>query len=202
MVFLSQTLSKLRLPLLAFASIALAACSTTTTQSFNVSKNSNVESSRIAVGADFGKYDRLLAGEMGIYFPTDSAPSTDDQQRIRQIFRKAFLAELSGYQIVNEKGATTLEVQASLIDLRHATGAEASGLSREVRSMAKPGALVFLMELKDSVSEETLGRAADSAVAPTFSTSSDTRTDWDAIESAAAHWAGLFRQFLDINLNK
>ena len=68
--------------------------------------------------------------------------------------------------------------------------------------MARPGSLVFLMELKDSRSEAVLARAADSAEAPAFATSSDGATDWPEVETAAAHWAELFRQFLDQNLNQ
>ena len=65
-----------------------------------------------------------------------------------------------------------------------------------------PGAIIFLMELKDSKSGKILARAADSASAPAFSTSTTTRTDWDAVEDAAFRWARLFREFLDQNLGK
>lgn len=185
------------------AALILAGCSTTTTQSFNVVKDSAVEASYIAVGADFSKYDRLTADDMGIFFPTRAATSVADQQRIRQIFRQAFLSRLDGYVVVqDEKGPSTLLVQASLIDYRNASGADVPSVRRELRDIAKPGALMFLMELKDSESGAVLARAADSAATPTFSTSSDTTTDWTAVEEAAAHWADLFRSFLDNNLNK
>lgn len=188
--------------LLSLVGLCLLGCSSTTTQSFNVPKNSNVESSRIAVGANFGKFDRLTAKDMGIYFPADATPGIDDQQRIRQIFRQSFIAELGHYQIVETAGPSTLEVQATLIDLRQATSAEVPRLAREVRAMSQPGTLVFLMELKDSVSGETLARAADSTANPSFSSSPETSTDWGTVEAAASHWAELFRQFLDENLNK
>lgn len=187
---------------LSFVGLLSAACSTTTTQSFNVNKNSSVEASYTATDADFGKYDRLYARDMGIFFPTNAAPSIDDQERTRQIFRAAFLGELSNYQIVADKGPTALEVQASLIDYRNATGADVPAVRRELRDIARPGALMFLMELKDPESGRVLARAADSASAPAFSTSPDTVTDWSAVEAAAARWARLFRDFLDANLNK
>lgn len=179
-----------------------AACTTTTTQSFNVNKNAQVETSYIAADADFGKYDRLFASDMGIFFPTDAAPSLEDQRRTRHIFRGAFLSELTGYLIVRDKSPSALDVQATIIDYRNATGADVPSVRRELRDIARPGALMFLMELKDSQSGQVLARAADSASAPAFSTSSDTVTDWRAVETAAARWAGLFRQFLDENLNK
>ena len=188
--------------LLSLTALWLLGCSSTTTQSFNVPKNSNVESSRIAVDADFGNYDRLTAQDMGIYFPANAAPSIEDQQRIRQIFREAFISELSDYQIVETKGPSTLEVQATLIDLRQANAGDVPNLGREVRDMSQPGTLVFLMELKDSVSGKILARAADSTGNPSFSTSAETATDWGTVETAAARWAELFRQFLDENLNK
>lgn len=201
MNLLRRTIKKLLWIVLPVAGLLTAACTTTTTQSFNVNKNAQVETSYVATDADFGKYDRLFASDMGIFFPTDAAPSLDDQRRTRQIFREAFLGELSGYQIVREKGPSALDVQATIIDYRNATGADVPNVRRELKDIARPGALMFLMELKDSESGKVLARAADSASAPAFSTSADTNTDWDAVETAAMRWAQLFRQFLDNNLN-
>ena len=189
------------LTLTAVCLIAVA-CTTVETQSFKNTGSPNVKAAYLATDADFGKYDRLTAEEMGIYFPEDAAPSTSDQQRTRQIFREAFLGELAGYQIVTENGPTTLAVQASLVDFRSATYADASTVRRELRDFVEPGALLFLMELKDSESGRILARAADSASAPTFSSSTATATDWTSVESAANRWAELFRKFLDENLNK
>lgn len=198
---LRRTIKKLLWIVLPVAGLLTAACTTTTTQSFNVNKNAQVETSYVATDADFGKYDRLFASDMGIFFPTDAAPSLNDQRRTRQIFREAFLGELSGYQIVRDKGPSALDVQATIIDYRNATGADVPNVRRELKDIARPGALMFLMELKDSESGKVLARAADSASAPAFSTSADTITDWDAVETAAMRWAQLFRQFLDNNLN-
>ncbi len=194
----------IRLPGLALASVCVLAtgCTTVTTQSFRVVDSPNVEAAYIAVGADFGKYDQLMAEDMGIYFPTNAAPSVKDQQRTRQIFREAFLGQLTDYRIVDGKGPTTLLVHATLIDFRNATGADVPLVRSELRDIARPGALLFLMELKDSTTGEVLARAADSASAPAFSTSTNSETDWSTVESSATRWAKLFRQFLDDNLNK
>lgn len=187
---------------LAVTSLLFIGCTTVTTQSFRINKNSNVESSQIAVGADFGKYDRLTAEGMGIFFPEDAAPSKEDQQRTRQIFRTAFLDELQGYRIVESKGPTTLEIRPTLIDYRKSSGGDAQHVRRDLRDIANPGSLVFLMELVDSESGEVLARAADSASVSTFNIGDSTITDWDAVQSAAERWAKLFRNFLDENLNK
>ena len=201
-----MTVSKTRVPMhtpaLAIVALLAAGCSTVETQSFNVGRGGNVESAQIAVDADFSRCDRLQAEEMGIYFPAGVAMPGADLQRLRQSFREAFLAELEGYSISREPGPTTMQVQASLIDLRGSAGTDISGLRRDVRDIAKAGSLVFLMEMRDSTSGRVLARAADSARAPALGTSAGSDTDWTAVEDAAAHWARLFRQFLDENLGR
>ena len=182
--------------------LLLSACTTVTTQSFNVSKNANVEAAQIAADADFSKYNELIADDMGIFFPQDAAPSEGDQKKLRQIFRAAFLSELSGYTIVDQSGPRVMRVQATLVDFRGASAADLPLVRRELRDIARPGALLFLMEFKDSESGRLLGRAADSAAAPKFATSSGETTDWTSVETAAQRWAGLFRQFLDDNLSQ
>ncbi len=168
-------------------------------QSFRVDNDSEIESAQIAIDANFNQYRQLLATEMGIYFPQDHSTTADDVNRIRAIFRSAFLTELEGYNIVNEAGPDTMAVQASLIDMRNTIGDQIPHMRREIREMAQPGTIVFLMELRDSVSDRVLARAADSAKAPTISNEAGSETDWASIESAAAHWAELFRTFLDEN---
>lgn len=190
-----------RLGTIVIASLTIAACSTVESQSFNVSNSENVESAYIAVDADFSRYDRLQAADMGIFFPADSGTPPEDIQRIRQIFRSAFVDELQGYEIVNTPGPSTMKVQASLIDLRNSSTATLMSLSREVRDIASNGELLFLMELRDSSTDAVLARAADSAKTPTFATSENVATDWSSVEAAAQHWAALFRNFLDQNLS-
>lgn len=182
--------------------LALVACTTVETQSFVVNKGARIESAQIAVGADFSKYDRLQAADMGIYFPADSEMQPEDQQRLRKSFRDAFLAQLEGYSITREPGPSTMKVEASLIDLRGSAGAGSAlySMRRDIRDLATGGSLVFLMELKDSQTDQVLARAADSAKLPAIGTSPDVETDWQAVDEAAAHWATLFRGFLDQNL--
>lgn len=194
---------RMRLIIAALSLLGIAGCVTSVeTESYRVSRNPNIESAQVVVDADFGRYDRLFVEPMGIYFPKDHAPSKEDQDRTRQIFREAFRAELEGYSIVGEKGPSALLIQASLIDFRLAENSDVMSVRRGLRDMATPGSLVFLMELRDSETDRELARAADSASAPTFASSSGTYTDWEAVEAAAANWAVLFRNFLDENLNK
>ena len=193
--------SSARIAILTLAIAALAGCATVESQSFTVAKGSNVESAQIATDANFGRYDRLQAEEMGIFFPSGSATPQADLLRIRQIFRTAFLGELENYVIVGEPGPSTMKVQASLIDLRNAQAGALPQLRSGLQDVAQSGSLVFLMEMRDSESDRVLARAADSASAPTFASGGQT-TDWSSVEEAAARWAALFRQFLDDNLGK
>jgi len=188
--------------ILLFACFLTTACTTVTTQSFRVNQNSDIDSSYIATDAEFGKYKDLLADDMRIFFPPNSALPDSELQRIRQIFRDSFLAEVQAYEIVDAPGPSTLNVQASLIDLRNSASSQLPGLRREVQAIAEPGSLLFLMELSDSVSGRVLARAADSAASPEFSSADSDVTDWSSVEAAARHWAILFRRFLDQNLNQ
>ena len=186
--------------LLVIAALVTAACTTTTAQTFRRNPDSAVEAAFIASDADFSQYDRLTGAEMGIFFPTSTDIPDTDLERIRSIFRTAFLAELDGYDIVDAPGRGVMLVEASLIDLRASTYADIPSLRREVRDIATPGSLVFLMELKDSRSERILGRAADTSRNPGIGTDALDASEWRDVEAAAAYWASLFRQFLDQNM--
>jgi len=181
--------------------LALAGCASVQveSQSFRVNNESQIESAQVATDADFSQYRQLRASELGIYFPQSQLTTAGDISRIRQIFRTTFLAELEGYNVVNAAGPETMTVEASLIDMRNAVSDQIPNLRREVQEMARPGTIVFLMELRDSVSDRVLARAADSAQAPTFASADGIETDWNSIEEAADHWASLFRAFLDEN---
>ncbi|MEM9336139.1 MAG: hypothetical protein AAGA33_14930, partial [Pseudomonadota bacterium] len=64
---LSSELYGNRLPgsaFLALATLLLTACTTVETQSFRMNRDSQIESAKIAVDADFSQYDRLRARDM------------------------------------------------------------------------------------------------------------------------------------------
>ena len=182
--------------------LAMAGCTTTVSQEFRRSPDAVVEAAYIATDADFGNYDRLTGADMGIFFPNGSSIPADDLDRIRTIFRTAFLDELGPYPVVAESGPGILLVDASLIDLRTAGYGDIPNLRREIQDIARPGSLVFLMELKDSESGRVLARAADSSQNPKFSNDRLSDSEWQEVETAAQYWARLFRNFLDQNLNR
>jgi hypothetical protein len=199
---LTFTLSTCKRWLLASSALLVAACTTVETQSFRVNPDSSVESAQVATDADFSRYDRLHAVDMGVFFPQGAETQPEDVERIRNTFRNAFLAKLEGYDIVTEPGPGAMTVQATLIDFRAAEYSDTMSVRSELRSIAAPGKIVFLMEMRDSVDNRILARAADSAKTPTIADESGETTDWTSIEEAAAHWAELFRRFLDENLGR
>jgi len=183
------------------STLMVSGCSTVTTQSFTRTANANVEVSYIATDADFGKYHQLLGEDMGIFHPESNPLPEEDLQRIRKIFRDAFMGELSGYEIVDSAGPGVMTVQASLIDLRNADISDVPNLRTGLDKVARPGVLVFLMEMRDSATDRVLARAADSTSNPKIgSGGGGSTTDWDGVQTAARYWASLFRQFLDQNL--
>ncbi len=188
--------------LLIASALLVSACSTVETQSFRVNPESSVESAQIAADADFSRYDQLHAVEMGIFFPQGAETSAEDLQRIRDTFRNAFLAELEDYVIVTEPGPRAMTVQATLIDFREASYQDTMSVRSQLRDIAAPGKIIFLMEMRDSTSDRVLARAADSAKTPSIADEAGETTDWSSVEDAASHWALLFRQFLDENLGK
>ncbi len=184
------------------SAVILGGCTTVSTQSFERTQNANVEASYVATDADFGRYSRLRGEDMGIFFPESSPVSEQDLQQIRQIFREAFLGELSGYEIVDNSGSNVMTVQASLIDLRNADLGDVPDMRPGLKNVARPGVLVFTMELRDSTTDRVLARAADSTSNPKIGTSGVSSTDWADVQTAAEYWASLFRRFLDQNLNR
>lgn len=184
------------------AAVLAAGCGTTVeSTAYRIPEAANVEYVQVATDADFGRYDRLIAEPLGIFFPRGVTLPDEDNRRIRQIFRKAFLAELEGYQLIGEPGPDAMAVQASLIDMRSSEGVMPQ-LRRGIDELAQPGKIVFLMEMRDSESGRTLARAADSASAPAFATDAGMETDWASVDAAAKRWAELFRRFLDDNLSE
>lgn len=181
------------------STLMLSGCSTVTTQSFTRTGNANVEVSYVATDADFGKYHQLFGEDMGIFYPESNPLPEEDLLRIRQIFRDAFMRELSEYEIVDSAGPGVMTVQASLIDLRNADISDVPNLRTGLDKVARPGVLVFLMEMRDSTTDRVLARAADSTSNPKIGGGGST-TDWDGVLTAARYWASLFRQFLDQNL--
>lgn len=171
----------------------------TTSTSFVRNSSSLVEYAYTNPKADFSRYTRLTTDGLEIYFPTNmDAPRPEDVDRIRAAFRTAFLNALGDdYEFVDKAGPDVLKVRAQLVDMKM-TGAEGDFIgSGRLSELVSRGELTFIMEMIDSQSGEVLARAGDR----THSTEGrEGDAGWADVEEAAAHWAGLFRAWLDRSL--
>jgi hypothetical protein len=180
----------------------LAGCTTTQIDTYERVPESRVDEAYVKPGVDFSLYTQLYAVPLEIYYHEgEGAPTPDDLERMRGIFRAAFLAAIAGdYEIVTEPAPDALGVRASLVDLQKAAASAEIPVEGHLRSLVGNGQLTFLMELSDSVSGEVLARAADrdqAVVEPAANASG-----WAQAEAAAARWATIFRHFLDENLGR
>jgi len=198
---------------IACASIAtvLGACTTVEVDSYRLVPGSKVEQAYVREGVDFSLYRRLYPQPLEIYYNEGAgAPTPENLERMRAIFRRVFLAELDGqYEITDKPAPDALGVHASLVDLRGDIAvADGEQYTGRLRSLVAEGQLTFFMELSDSTSGMVLARAGDSDRSePKLSDSPETirdsaTTPWPQVEAAAARWAAMFHDFLDENLGR
>jgi hypothetical protein len=191
---------KKRIVCSALAAVLVAACTTTTYESFRPVQNPSVDIVYVGSNADFSGYRKLMVDEMGIFYPTRTTPSGADIARVRTAFQDAFREQTKGYEIVKRPAADVLKVRASLIDLRNATAADLPDISRDVNRILAPGKLTFMIEMSDSKSGDLLLRAADTEKSPQIDLPENANADESEVNAAAQYWAVLFRNFLDTNL--
>jgi len=179
----------------------LAACTSTEVQTYNRVVGSRVDEAYLNPSADFSRYTKLYAVPLEIYYAEGlGAPDSAALERMRGIFRKAFLEEIGDeYAIVREPAKDALGVRASLVDLRSSTAYGEVPLKGRLQSMVENGQLTFLMELSDSVSGDVLARAAD-AEKPAPEQTQRAETDQEAAVRSARRWASIFKSFLDANM--
>ena len=190
--------------LIAIPALALVvgACTTTTVEKFNAVPDSRVDSAYVKPGVDFSRYRRLQPVPLEIYYYEGAIePHPEDLQRLRRIFREAFLGKIGDdYAIVDQPGADVLHVRASLVDLDLSPVTGDVPVKGRAASLVASGQLTFFMELADSQTGEVLVRAADKEKAPAQIAGAASDRDWSRTEAAADRWAQLFRDFLDRNL--
>jgi hypothetical protein len=180
----------------------LTACSTTTiVEPFYRPEGARVEQAYISPDADFSVYTKLLAQPLEIYYPDNvPAPSDEDLDRMRQIFRDAFLTELGDdYEIVEEPGPDVLTVLAQIIDLKITGAIGTYETTGRLRELVTKGQLTFLMEFRDSQTNRVLARAGETEDGASTSLTA-AEASWAEVDVAAQRWARLFRDWLDENL--
>jgi Protein of unknown function (DUF3313) len=191
----------------------LLSCTTTEIESYQRVPSTRAAQAYVKPGVSFKRYRRLYPQRLEIYYPKGApAPAPEDLERIRAIFRTAFLAALDGrYEIANQPAEDALGVRASLVYFQEGADHAELQLGGKLRSLVVSGQLTFFMELSDSVTGEVLARAADPdqpAVAAETTRKDSSAGDvaenasWSRVEAAAARWASRFREFLDDNLGE
>lgn len=193
---------------LAGLSFFAVSCTTTEVQTYERVPNSRAAQAYIKPGVSFKRYRSLYPQRLEIYYPKGATePTAEELERIRAIFRTAFLAALDGkYEIANRPAADALGVRASLVYFTDDASAVDLQLGGKLRNLILNGQLTFFMELSDSLTGDVLARAADpdqpGAAGLDVGAASDASASatWPRVQAAAARWAGMFRAFLDDNL--
>lgn len=190
--------------LLVFVAAVITACVETTVERFRKVPDSRADSAYVKPGVDFSQYRNLLPAPLEIYYPEGPVePDPEDLERIRQIFRDAFLTAIgSDYALVDAPAADVLGVRASLVDLELTPFQGTVPVKGRAATLIANGQLSFFMELTDSQTGEVLARAGDQEKIATAIDTAVTDRHWEQTEAAARRWAQMFRDFLDENLGR
>jgi len=180
----------------------LGACVRTEVETFR-KVPSTADEAFVKAGVDFTRYRRLQPFPLEIYYyEGQGEPDPADLERIRQIFREAFLAAIGDdYELVDKPAPDVLGVRASLVDLKLSPALGELPVKGRAAALVANGQLTFFMELTDSQSGEVLGRAADQEKpADDHIVVASQVIQWAETEAAARRWAAMFRDFLDRRL--
>jgi hypothetical protein len=185
----------------ALFAVTAGCTSTTTVEPFYRPESARVEQAYVSPTAEFRNYSRLMARPLEIYYPDDvSPPEVQDVERLRRLFREAFLRAVGqDYDIVDEPAPDVMLVTAQIVDLKILGTGGTYIPSGRLREVTARGQLTLLLEFQDSVTGKVLARAgeADRGMA---TAESDEAASWADVQAAAERWAALFRDFLDDNL--
>ena len=182
--------------------VAGSSCTTTTiVEPFVRPADARVEQSYRSPGADFSVYTKLMGNPLEIYYPDDGPPPSEaDLDRLRGLFREAFLTAIGeDYEIVTEPGPEVLHVIGQIVDLKIVGPLGSFEPTGRLRQLVTKGQLTLLMELRDSVSGRVLARAGETEQGDETSFT-DEEASWEQVNQAAQRWAGMFRDFLDESL--
>lgn len=184
--------------------IALTACKTTIiVDPYFRPADAQVERAYVSPTAEFRSYRRLMARPLEVYYPDDvPPPSQEELDRLRGIFRQAFLSAVGDdYEIVDRAAPDVMLVSGQIVDLK-VLGADGTYVaSGRLSDVVAKGQLTLLLEFRDAVTERVLARAGEASQGEATSRT-DEAASWAQVETAAARWAQLFKNFLDRHLGQ
>ena len=130
--------------------------------------------------------------------------SEEGQQMFKDIMKEEFTRELSKlkrYQIVDKPGPDVLMLIGAVINVVSSVPSDVDSASFAGRGgiyLTSVGQATLIIELRDSESNEILGRAADARAAESpFAFEVNKVTAWTEVHRLAQAWASLLRQRLE-----
>lgn len=130
-------------------------------------------------------------------FPIDE----EAQERVRTELREAFTAEFAKserYQIVTEPGPGVLALVGAVIDVVSRVPPVDQCVGRCDVYLTNVGEATLVLELRDSVTNEVLARAADRRAAEAaFPIDANSVTVWPEVRRLAQTWGRIIRSRLD-----
>jgi hypothetical protein len=157
----------------------------------------------VSAGASFKKVKPVSSFEArkgASEFPI----SPEAQQMFKDVMKEEFTKELSKlkrYQIVDQPGPDVLMLVGAVIDIVSAVPSDVDSASFAGRGgvyLSSVGDATLVIELRDSQSNEILGRAADRRAAESpFTFEANKVTAWTEVHRLAQAWASLLRKRLE-----
>lgn len=133
---------------------------------------------------------------------TEFPISEENKARLQEEMRTAFveeLADLERYEIVSEPGRGVLMLVVGLIDVVSRVPPVDECVGRCDVYLSSVGEATLVLELRDSVTNEVLARAADRRAAESqgWPTEADSISVWPEVRRLAHTWGNLVRKRLD-----
>ena len=156
----------------------------------------------VSAGASFRKV-KPVSSFQARQGASDFPVSEEGQQMFKDIMKEEFTRELSKlkrYQIVDKPGPDVLTLVGAVIDIvsNVPTDSESATFGRGGVYLTSVGEATLIIELRDSQSNEVLGRAADRRAAESpFAFEVNKVTAWSEVHRLAQAWGSLLRQRLE-----
>jgi len=182
----------------------LSACASVDVYEYQ--NDSRADDVYIKQGVDFSRYNSVQIRAISVWYPNDAAHPDENVSgrniaKAQNLFKQVMIDELGdNYKVVDQPARDALWLHVEFIDLRSLNPGDP--IPAEVRGKkfrTQAGHITLVAELRDSVSEEVLARAADLG---RQSQGGPGIVEWDKIEADFRKWAVMLRDWMDDIHNK
>ena len=182
-------------------------------------KKSVVDAAWVKPDFDLTPYKKLMIVSQGVAFKklpkvstfqarqgsvTEFPVSEENQQMFKEVMKEEFVSELKKlkrYEIVDQPGPDVLMLVGTVIDVSSNVPPDIDSADYAGRGgvyLTSVGEATLVLELRDSLSHEVLGRAADRRAAESpFAFEVNKVTGWTQVHLLAQNWASLIRKRLE-----